>query len=178
MHACFILHPPALCCTAFLVTNVLGADDAWVGVADSMDWVQRTYMHFVCMGAISPRYAARLVRAGALTALERLVLKQRELCLGRGAAADASSLLETSNTCYGLYTKFVPRVRRPGPCAIWDCCSACVRPLTPRFCIHALKNRQHYVQVCRALWLLYTWPIPQTHANNRLVCLLCLLLTL
>lgn len=75
---------------------------------------------FASLGLISARFAARLVRAGALSALMRLAEKAVGLGLGlaSGAGADAATA-QTYAAVLECIEAFAPSVPQARP---WGCC--------------------------------------------------------
>ena len=102
---------------------MLGADNPW-GVTERL--TAMSSMGGICatitgLGSISPRFAARLVKAGALTAVERLAAAAMALehcgeAAGRdtGARAHEADVWTTRffRICVPTFGSFVPRVRR------------------------------------------------------------------
>ena len=77
------------------VNSRLCADDAWAGCANAMSILDIVCEGVACLAAhVSPQFAARLVYAGALDALERLAAKLRDGggAAGQGAGAGASAV--------------------------------------------------------------------------------------
>ena len=96
-----------------------GADSAWAGVADPAPHVKVVCTAFTSLGSISARFAARLVRAGALTALMRLgdkALAQRMEAAGQGVGAGAGIAdVQTYDAVVDCIEAFAPFVPQVGP---------------------------------------------------------------
>ena len=102
---------------------VFGADNPW---AQFDRPAAMSSMGGICnivtdLGSISPRFAARLVKAGVLTAVERLAAAALALehcgeAAGRDAGADAhdADVMTTRlfRICIPTFGEVVPRVRR------------------------------------------------------------------
>lgn len=109
----------------------------------AMDIMGGIWDTVTALGSISPRFAARLVYAGALTAVERLAAAAMALehsgeASGRdaGARAREADVLTTGffRICVPTFGSFVPRVRRlvAGPLGVLleAACLRSVRSLT------------------------------------------------
>ena len=100
-----------------LVGSMLGAGDPWRGAPDAVQSMAKILDKFLSLTRISARFLARMVRAGALTALERMAAKQLMRC---GEAAEHAAGAEAANTtaqiealvmgCCAAFGRSVPRV--------------------------------------------------------------------
>ena len=93
---------------------VLGADNPWEGSRSASQHMESLYAMVANLGRISARFVARLVHAGALTALERL----RSKAAGHGArlGAHEKAMEEARTLCFTTFARSVPQV------TCWGCC--------------------------------------------------------
>lgn len=112
--------------------SALGADDPWAGDEDAARCMASIFTGFKNLGLRSAGFAARLVYAGALSALGRLADKQREHCrraAGPGAGAGAGGAMDAAmasiardiealacTECFAVFASAVPRVSRRALC--------------------------------------------------------------
>ena len=124
MHAFSIVLPPATP-TCRAVRNAIGADDAWADIKDAPHAIVCLYAALNDLGAISARFAARLVYAGALTALLRLAEKAPGRGAGAGAGDSQALAYEGLMHCFETFRRSVPQVSRRGYCG-WIACCGCL----------------------------------------------------
>ena len=95
--------------------GTLGAGDTLAHSISTPQSVVDFYVNFTDLGRISARFAAQLVHAGALTALEALAAKA---LLQSGEAHDlglnASAVRDAGQACLAVFAQSVPQVRRRG----------------------------------------------------------------
>lgn len=141
----------------FSIRNILGADASCAKFPDAVMTMSFFFDNVVGLSRASARFAAALVRAGILTALERLASKQLEHsseAANHVAGADAGDSIaeieEVVMNCCAAFGRAVPRVsRRNAPAGHFRC--GCLfahvqRPIKTR-CVQAWHIQYQAVMV-------------------------------
>ena len=101
-----ILSSVAICHT---VTSQLRADGAWADIQGAPEDMGAFNLAFIELGAISPRFAARLVHAGVLSALANVAASHPGHCGSSTAALTGRA----GRGCLAAFKCHVPQVRPP-----------------------------------------------------------------
>ena len=125
MRACpLVLAPAILSCIA--MRSTLSAGTPWRGIPCAPLFMAGVYGGMTDIVSISPRFAARLVHAGALTAMERLGAKAVEDEARVGALNSTAPMDQARSTCFTAFKRSVLRVSCRATCAgsAWVSCRA------------------------------------------------------
>ena len=142
------------------------ADNPWPESADVVRGIVNTYKAFTDLGGISARFAARLVKAGALHALEDLVattLMREALRYKAGAIALVD---EASADCLATLGRSIPQVRRQVAAAGSACCSCMFKLDAHPSCNYAPGISSAAVQCWQSRDTLQL-QVPPVHTNIR-----------
>ena len=137
---------------------MLGADDPWRGVLDAVPSRATFFDCFLSLSRISARFSARMVQAGALSALEQMAAKQLMHCgdaaehwAGTEAAITTAQVEAVVMGCCAAFGRLVAG-ELPGLLLLVNVCCCCMPVPVERPSVHEMVySAPHFFKLAMLL---------------------------